>query len=182
MPRWVCTVRAVRGIGYFFALASTCVSCSSSGVTVNGNTVSTAQVTYRFGEVPGAWRSITVEENDAAWFDNAADAVAHVDHTCERSQDAPLPALVNHLLIGFTARSTVSEETVPFDQREARHVVVNASLDGVARTIELYVMKKDGCVFDLGYIAPPERFEQGRAGFARFVAGFHVERSPLSVP
>lgn len=173
--------RAVRRVSLALAL-SLLSACASSGVTVQGNTVSSAQVTYRFGDVPAGWQSIHVEENDAAWFDRAHDAVAHVDHTCERSQDAPLQALVNHLLIGFTGRSTITEETVPFDQREARHVVVNASLDGVPRRIELYVMKKDGCVFDLGYIAPPEQFEAGEGEFGRFVAGFHVERSPLSRP
>ena len=63
--------------------------------------------------------------------------------------------------------------------REARHVVVRARLDGVPRTIELYVMKKDGCVYDLGYVAPPDRYESGRGAFDAFVRGFHVTRSPM---
>jgi hypothetical protein len=93
--------------------------------------------------------------------------------------DSPLPSLVQHLLIGFTQRETVLEETVAFDNREARHVVVNARLDGVPRSLELYVMKKDGCVYDLGFVAPPERFESGRPAFAEFVRGFRTVRSPL---
>jgi hypothetical protein len=33
-------------------------------------------------------------------------------------------------------------------------------------------MKKDGCVYDLVYIAPPEQFGAGIGAFSRFVDGF----------
>ena len=74
------------------------------------------------------------------------------------------------------------EETVPFDRREARHVVLRARLDGVPRAIELYVMKKDGCVYDLGLIAPPEHFARARAAFDAFARGFRTTRTPLERP
>lgn len=154
------------------------LSCASGGARVEGSTVSTPEVSYEIGPVPAGWRRIRVEDNDLAWIDDARAAIVHVDHTCERSQDTPLAALVQHLLIGFTRRETVLEETVPFDRREARHVVVNARLDGVPRTIELYVMKKDGCVFDLGLVAPPDRFEAARRDFTAFAQGFRTARTP----
>jgi len=154
--------------------------CSSGGgVRVEGNAVSAPSLGYVFGPVDPSWQRIEVPGNDVAWFDPDTRGMVHVDHTCERSMDTPLPSLVQHLLMGFTAREFVSEETVPFDGREARHVVVQARLDGVPRTLELYVMKKDGCVFDLGYVAPPERFAQGRGRFEAFVRGFRTTRSAL---
>lgn len=148
---------------------------------MRANTVTAGSVRYAFGPVPERWRRIEVEGNDVAWFDPATAGTVHVDHTCERAQDTPLPALVQHLLIGFTEREVVTEETVPFDRREARHVVVRASLDGVPRTMELYVMKRDGCVFDLGYAAPPARFERGQADFTAFARGFALRRGPMDV-
>lgn len=160
-------------------LAALSAACSGSGVRVEGNQVSAGALRYAFGPVPPTWRPVRVESNDVAWFDPATGGTVHVDHTCDRSMDTPLPALVQHLLIGFTQRETVSEETVPFDRREARHVVVNARLDGVPRSLELWVMKKDGCVYDLGYVAPPERFEAGRPAFDNFVRGFRTERTSL---
>ncbi len=156
-------------------------ACSGAAeVSVQDSTVIAPNLSYRFGPTAPSWRRIAVEGNDVAWFDAETNGTVHVDHTCERSQDTPLPALVNHLLIGFTERQFDLEETVPFDGREARHVVVRARLDGVARSIELYVMKKDGCVYDLGYAAPPDRFDDGRAAFAAFARGFHTARSPLA--
>ncbi len=165
------------------ALVSLATACSSpQDVSVRGSTVSASNLSYTFGPTGSAWRPITIEGNDAAWLDERTSGTVHVDHTCERSQDTPLPALVNHLLLGFTERTFALEETVPFDGREARHVVVNARLDGVTRTLELYVMKKDGCVYDLGFAAPPDRFESGRADFTAFAQGFHTARSPLGSP
>ncbi len=185
--RGVCRVRAVRSRTLCLAalwLASTlCLAglgCSSGGgVRVEGNAVAAPNLGYVFGPVAPSWRRIEVPSNDVAWFDPDTRGTIHVDHSCARDNDTPLSALVQHLLLGFTAREFVSEETIPFDGREARHVVLRARLDGVPRALELYVMKKDGCVFDLGYVAPPDRFEQGRPRFEAFVRGFRTTRSPL---
>ena len=183
----LCRVRAVRprinapaALGLALTLSLAGLGCSSAGaVRVEGNAVSASNLGYVFGPVDPSWRRIDVPGNDVAWFDPDTRGTIHVDHTCERTMDTPLVALVQHLLIGFTAREVVSEETIPFDGREARHVVMRARLDGVPRALELYVLKKDGCVFDLGYVAPPARFEQGRARFDSFVRGFRTTRSPL---
>lgn len=157
------------------------MGCSSaSEVSVQGSTVVAPNLSYSFGPTAPGWRPLSVEGNDAAWYDASTSGTVYVDHTCERSQDTPLPALITQLLIGFTEREFATEETVPFDQREARHVVVRARLDGVPRMIELYVMKKDGCVYDLGYTAPPDRFEAGRPAFDAFTRGFRTGRSPMS--
>jgi len=162
-----------------FLAVSSGIACSGSGVRVQGNEVSAGALRYAFGPVPSSWQPVRVESNDVAWFDPATSGLVHVDHTCDRSMDTPLPSLVQHLLIGFTQRETVLEETIPFDRREARHVVVNARLDGVPRSLELYVMKKDGCVYDLGFVAPPEHFAAGRPAFDAFVRGFRTVQSPL---
>lgn len=131
-------------------------------------------LTYQFGPIGSTWDPITIDGNDAAWHDRASDGVVHVDHQCGRNEDTPLPALVQQLLIGFTEREFATEETVPYDGREARHVVVRARLDGVPMMLELYVMKKDGCVYDLGFVAPPDRFAAGAPAFGEFARGFHT--------
>jgi hypothetical protein len=145
---------------------------------VRTETLAHEPLSYRFGPVPETWERIEIPQNDVAWHDRSTDAVIHVDHSCAAGQDVPLPSLVQHLLIGFTDREVVSEETIPFDQREARHVVVRARLDGVPTMLELFVLKKDGCVYDLGYVALPNRFEQGRSGFDAFAHGFATVQSP----
>jgi hypothetical protein len=41
-------------------------------------------------------------------------------------------------------------------------------------------MKKDGCLYDLVFVAPPDHFVEGAADFGRFVAGTHTHSSSTS--
>ncbi len=147
---------------------------------VHAQTLAGRPLSYRFGPVPGSWDRIEIPGNDVAWHDRESDGVIHVDHSCAADQDVPLPSLVQHLLMGFTDREFTTEETVPFDGREARHVVGHARLDGVPTHFELYVMKKDGCVYDLGYVAAPARFGLGQPAFGAFVQGFATTQTGLA--
>ena len=55
----------------------------------------------------------------------------------------------------------LEQKIVPFDRREAMHTVAQAKLDGVPMKFAVCVLKKDGCVYDLAYMAAPARFERG---------------------
>lgn len=88
------------------------------------------------------------------------------------SDDVPLVALKNHLFLQFTEREVHEEEVVPFDGREALHTELTAKLDGVPMRYDVWVLKKDGCVYDLLYTAPPTTFASGHGIFQRLVEGF----------
>ena len=62
--------------------------------------------------------------------------------------------------------------------RDALRTRVHARLDGVAVRLELVVLKKNGCLFDLTYIAAPEVFAAGYADFERVVNGFDYPVEP----
>ena len=72
----------------------------------------------------------------------------------------------------FTERDLLSQEVVPFDGREAMHSVMLAKLDGVPKKFDVWVLKKDGCVYDMYLIAEPARFDAGVGEFRKFVSGF----------
>ncbi len=136
-------------------------------------------VSVRFGPVPAGWTSITVQGADVAYRDEADEGSVLFDVRChDRDDDAPLPSLTEHLIMGTTARDVQREDTIPFDGREALHTLMTAKLDGVPMQYDLYVMKKDGCVYDLVYVAPPDRFAAGSASFERFATGTHGTSGP----
>ena len=89
-------------------------------------------------------------------------------------------ALTRQLLIGYTDRDVESQEKVALDEREALRTRVTARLDGVPMTLELYVMKRNGCIFDLSYAAPPDAFARGLPDFRRFVDGFADVRDVMT--
>lgn len=132
---------------------------------------------YRVGELPDGWREIDAE-GDVAFFHRERASVISVNSRCDRhDDDVPLQSLTQHLLIGFTQREVASQDVIPFDGREALRTVVSARLDGVPRQMVLYVMKKNGCVYDLLYAAPPDRFAEGADEFDAFVRGFATEEA-----
>ncbi len=137
----------------------------------------------RVGPLPAGWRRIDVEGADLAFRDDAREGSAMFNVRCGRrdDDDAPLSVLSDHLVMGTTAREVDSEETIPFDGREARRTVVRAKLDGVPMKYEIYVMKKDGCVYDIVYVAPPARFAEGIPDFERFTQGVRTMSSPRTV-
>lgn len=110
-----------------------------------------------------------------AFRDDVHDASALVNARCKKpDDDTPLVALTNHLLMGSTERAVESQTTEPFDGREALHTRVRAKWDGVPMVHDIYVLKKDGCVYDFVYTGAPGRAEQGIFAFERFVRGFRT--------
>jgi len=135
--------------------------------------VCAGHVCYRIPQLGDRWRLVHQEGASVGYFSDAAGAVIEANATCrDDAEAAPLGALTRQLLIGYTERHIQSQTTVPLDEREALHTVVDAKLDGVPVTLDLYVMKRNGCIFDLSYAAPPDSFARGAADFQRFVDGF----------
>ena len=130
---------------------------------------------FRVAAVPRDWEPIEVSDAALAWRDVEAGGTVVVNARCDKDgEDVPLASLTQHLFLRFTDRAVELEETVPFDGREALHTRLTAKLDGVPRSFSVWVLKKDGCVYDLVYVAEPERFAAGVVDFDRFARGFHV--------
>jgi hypothetical protein len=130
-------------------------------------------VDYRVGRLSAAWERTRIADNDLSFHRAGAGSIS-ATATCEGYDDVPEAALLNHLLFGTTQRTYLVEEDVTLDGRGARHAVVDAELDGVPVRIEVYVVVRGGCVFDLSYVSG--RDASARADFAHFVAGFQISR------
>jgi hypothetical protein len=149
-------------------------ACGGPSVTFEGGVFRAPGVSFRVGDVPSGWQRVKVDDSALGFRDEDGSSVM-LDGRCNlKADDVPLVALTNQLVMGATERQYDKEDVIPFDGREARHTVMRAKLDGVPLVWDLYVMKKDGCVYDMAYVAPPDRFERGRGAFERFVAEFHT--------
>jgi hypothetical protein len=152
------------------------LAACASGESLQGGVLVKGPLRIRLGPVPAGWRPVEVGGADLAYRDDAREGSAMFHVRCGgHDDDAPLSALTGHLIMGTTERDFVSQETLPFDHREAQHTLMRAKLDGVPMQYDIYVMKKDGCLYDLVYVAPPERFAAGAADFERFAQGLHAE-------
>jgi hypothetical protein len=161
----------MRGRAFLLVLFVAC----SHATAREGGVLHKGGNTIVLGPQPPGWRPVAIAGADFAWRDDPREGSALFDVRCEgRDRDAPLGVLTQHLIMGTTEREFLSQDTVPFDQREAMHTLLRAKLDGVPMQYDIFVMKKDGCVYDLVFVAPPEHFAAGAPAFERFALGLHA--------
>jgi hypothetical protein len=130
------------------------------------------EATYAIAQPGAPWTPAPrLEGVQVAWAHPDIGAVVEVHGECEVHGDAPLPEYLDHLRIGWTEWVVVSQEERTVLGRAALHAVVTARLDGVPRSLEFLVLKKNGCVLDVRLSAPPQHFDTGRAAFDRVTAG-----------
>lgn len=153
-------------------IASFLVACGGGGSLRDG-VYRDAEATYRVGELPDAWSRIDFSGNDLAWTDGAGSVIA-VNAVCEGHGDPSLEVLTQHLLLGFDERHVIEREPMRIDGRGALRTRANASLDGVPVEMELTLVKKDGCVYDMIYTAPAGRFGVRAADYRQLVERFAV--------
>jgi hypothetical protein len=153
-------------------------ACASSGL--EGNVYRGKGYAFRVGKQPETWRRLEVADGALAFRDDANDGTVAMSGRCRiDGEDVPLAALTQHLFLQFTEREIVSQEVVPFDGREAMHTVLSAKLDGVPEKFDVWVLKKDGCVYDMYYFAQPARFDAGVGAFREFLRGFATEKADV---
>jgi hypothetical protein len=136
-----------------------------------------SEASFGFGLPGPGWRELRkLTDVQVAWIHDASGGVIELHVECDEQGDSSLDQYVDHLRIDWTDWQVKSQTEERLAGRAALRTIVAASIDGVARENEMLVLKKNGCLFDLRYSAPPARFEQGRAAFAQVVGGF---RFPL---
>lgn len=140
---------------------------------LSGDVYRGATFAFRIGPLGEGWQRIPVSQAALAYRDAPDGGTIVVNGRCGvDGEDVPLESLTLHLFIRFTDREILEQAVVPFDHREAMRTVIRAKLDGVPMKFAVWVLKKDGCVYDLAYMASPTRFDRGAPDFDRFARGF----------
>lgn len=157
----------------FAPISAVFVALACGGPSFDGAVYRNDELAFRVGPVPQTWRQIEVSEALVAFRDDDKNATVAVNGRCGKDgDDVPLQALTHHLFLHFTDRQIVSQEVTPMDGRDALRTELVAELDGVPKRYTVYVMKKDGCVYDFLHIADTTAPAETRAEFERFVRGF----------
>lgn len=128
---------------------------------------------YDLGNPGAGWEGVRPGSADKAWRHADSGATIYADSNCaERFDDDPLDSLLDRLVLGVAQGDPVGEQASTLDDRDALMRAWNGEIDGVPVSVAALVIKKDFCVYDVVYIAPPTAFEQGRAAFETVAAGF----------
>jgi len=142
---------------------------------VDGGFYTKSETRYYVGQAPSGWRRVDFQDNDVAYASRDGQHLVATNATCKEYEDAPLKVLLRHLLMGFTELKMLDQQTKMLDGREALFSHFTAKLDGVPRELQLVVMKKDGCIYDLMQISPVGQLDPDRAAFDQLLAQFKTE-------
>ena len=149
------------------ALSSACHPAFDGRMYRNGD------LSFRVGPTPGSWRPIEVDQALLAYRDDQHGATVAVNGRCHKDgDDVPLTALTHHLFLHFTDREVLSQRQIEIAGRASLRTEMKASLDGVPKHYVVYVLKKDGCVFDFMLIADSAHADL--QSFDTFVEGFET--------
>ncbi len=130
------------------------------------------EATYRVGLPGDGWRPLADRDLQVAWVQPETGAAIRVFSECSGHGDPRLDQALDHLRIGWTNWQVIDTRRTRLVGREALVARVEADLDGVRFRHEFWIVKKNGCLFDLSYSAPPAAFEGHVADFRRVVEGF----------
>lgn len=139
----------------------------------DGRLYRSGDLSFRVGPTPSSWRPIEVEQTLLAYRDDQNGATIALNGRCHKDgDDVPLTALTHHLFLQFTDRQVISQRELEITGRAALRTEMNASLDGVPKHYVVYVLKKDGCVYDFMLIA--DSVQADLKSFDTFVEGFET--------
>lgn len=156
------------------ALAASFLALACGGPHFDGRRYDDGALRFRTGPVPASWRSIESDGTLLAFRDDQAGATVAVNGRCGvDGDDVPLASLTQHLFLQFTERELQSQEELTLDGRAALRTELTGKLDGVPKQFLVYVLKKDGCVYDFWRIGEPGAGDF--AAFEGFVRGFATE-------
>jgi hypothetical protein len=173
---WYLVLPMGRPSALFLVLLAPLAACGGKDArSFDGNVYREGKIAFQVPNTPSGWKRIDVTDASLAFRDDPHSGSVLLNARCLTADDrTPLVALTNHLLIGATEREYLSQGTEPFDGREALHTKLKAKWDGVPMLIDVYVLSKDGCVYDFIYLGAPGAFEQGAPAFESFVRGFRT--------
>ncbi len=152
-----------------------CLGCAAG--RFEGDVYRGPQVAFRIGALGPEWRRIDLAGGDVVLRHRSGGTVV-ANGSCQGLGDLPLQVLANQALFGVNDIREHGRETLTLDGRAALRLRLTGTVDGVPIDLDLVVLKKDGCVYDLQLAAPPAAFAERDQDFDRLVAGFHA----LAVP
>ncbi len=160
-------------------LATTVLSCfhTRSGLSVTGyknqRVFIKKDLSYKVGYLGPAWKEFKTGSKSASFHNDAFGATISTDAFCGGSfEDLPLKTLDGQLFAGMGKRVVSKSDEIVLDGRGALRTVSDASVDGVRLKFDAVTLKKDNCIFDFIYMAPPENYSSGVKDFETFFNNF----------
>jgi hypothetical protein len=127
---------------------------------------------------PARWQLTSLDGATLAFRAPDLDAGMGLRADCDNPEPGPLPWVGRHLFFGLAnTRIEASERLTRADASLVR-TRLHARLEGRPVEVDAVTMRSGSCLYDFMYVAPPERFEEGRPDFDAFVQSWSPGPKP----
>ncbi len=129
---------------------------------------------YKSNAPEKPFQKINMSTADAVWQSDKTGNTIAVNSLCRKYQEVSLEHLKENILSGIDDLKIEQSQTTTFDGRDAERVTVSGKTDGIPVSVSVLTYKKNGCTYDLAYIARANNFDKEVSYFEKFLTGFHV--------
>lgn len=129
---------------------------------------------YTVGELPEPWETLKTNVRAVAWYNPELLSTISTDVLCEATAgDRPLSVVAGDVAAAIEDRTVSNVQKFTLDGRGALREKVVGSVDGVPLEMDLVVLKKNNCAFNMMAVASPQDMPSVRPYFEDFFNGFH---------
>jgi len=128
---------------------------------------------YRVGVLPEGWGRLSTRARTISWYNESFRSSISTDAYCGLSVDnRSLSSLGGDLITALSDRKFIEERNLTLAGRAAVRQRFDGTLDGTASSVDLVVVRKDGCVFDFYLVSQGAPEAQALEDFEAFFGGF----------
>lgn len=118
---------------------------------------------------PKPWKGPKLKYKEMVYTHDGIGGTIVTDALCgPKFEDTPVVLLAKHLFYKLDHAQIKPARYFTLDGREAVRVDGTGSMDGVPLQMQVVVMKKNFCLYDFVYFAPPKSFAAGRKDFENY--------------
>lgn len=129
---------------------------------------------YHVGILQGGWRRISTKARTITFYNPEFESSISTDAFCGRDvANRRLDSLGGEIMSAMEDRKLKSETSFDLDGRGAQRQLEEGKMDGVPVVVDLVIVRKNGCLFDLYAVMPPNADPQVAQDFEVFFGGFH---------
>lgn len=162
-------------VGLFFLGACFGIDRRGGITQYKNGTAETGHGRFEVIKLPPPWKAPKRLLKQLVYENDPLQATIVVDALCgPKYDDAPLNRLAREQFQRLQSAKIASEKNVTLDGRSALRVDGSGELDGVSLKMAVAVMKKDFCLYDFSYFAPPGSFGRGVPDFEEYLRGFQT--------
>jgi len=120
---------------------------------------------------PAAWQSMEKADSDSAYKLGSGNIVT-LNSSCTRNSKAPKEVLTKHLLFGARNVEYSERQRIEVAGTEGLLSHVSATIENMPFKLLVFVLPKEGCVFDFSLLSPKEISQSDRQDFLSFIKSF----------